>query len=54
MSDRDTEKRPRAEPYFYGVLYYCTECGHFIGRDGHHEMRYCQYCGQKIDWSDVE
>ena len=37
----------------------CPSCDSFIGyeydcRDGHYQINYCNYCGQKLDWSDEE
>lgn len=37
----------------------CPSCDSFIGyeydcRDGHYQINYCNYCGQKLDWSEEE
>ena len=42
--------------------WHCPECDSFVGervyvRDRHHDQRkkkYCDICGQKLDWSDEE
>lgn len=37
-------------------IYQCR-CGHSVGYFKHHKLIksfYCQYCGQKIDWSDIK
>lgn len=42
--------------------WHCPECDSFVGervyvRDRHHDQRkkkYCDNCGQKLDWSDEE
>lgn len=37
----------------------CPSCDSFIGyeydcRDGHYQINYCNYCGQKLDWRGGE
>ena len=42
--------------------WHCSECDSFVGErvyvlDRHHDQRkkkYCDNCGQKLDWSDTE
>lgn len=37
------------KPYKSGTRWYCGECSVCIGRF----WKYCQYCGQKIGWDEV-
>ena len=32
----------------------CPTCGNSVLRDGFSNDVYCDYCGQKLDWSDEE
>lgn len=39
--------------------YECPTCDQFLGyeidcKDEHHQVDYCPYCGQAIDWSDTD
>ena len=38
------------KPYFKGNRWHCGECSVAIGR----YWKFCQYCGQKIGWDEVE
>ena len=43
--EKQIPKKPYAETAFYGT---CPSCSRTIDTD------YCEYCGQAIDWSEVE
>ncbi len=36
--------------------WYCPTCGELLCDDGYKDtdIKYCEYCGQKLDWSDEE
>ena len=36
--------------------WYCTACGELLCDDGYKDtyIKYCEHCGQKLDWSDEE
>ena len=36
--------------------WYCSTCGELLCDDGYKDtyIKYCEHCGQKLDWSDEE
>ena len=36
--------------------WYCPACGELLCDDGYKDtyIKYCEHCGQKLDWSDEE
>lgn len=39
--------------YFYGRVYGCPCCDNHIGKEKNRTIRYCNHCGQALDWSEV-
>ncbi len=53
MAIKALEKQIAKKPRFYASDYYCSVCGNLVG-DSVFEWRrfkYCDTCGQKLDWS---
>ena len=50
------EKQIPKKPRFYAHNYYCSVCDSLIGNNEFEWQRfkYCDTCGQKIDWSDED
>ena len=50
------EKQIPKKPRFYTHNYYCSVCYSLVGNNEFEWKRfeYCDTCGQKIDWSNVE
>ena len=50
------EKQIAKKPRFYAHNYYCSVCDSLVGNSEFEWQRfkYCDTCGQKIDWSDEE
>lgn len=40
-------------PYFYGCIYGCPYCDIFISPVKNSTIKYCDHCGQALDWSEV-
>lgn len=60
MGAHDTERTAKAEMVDTGkgtvvFLWKCSECGQFMHRTSwSRPVRYCNYCGAKLDWSGNE
>ena len=50
------EKQIAKKPRFYAHNYYCSVCDSLVGNSEFEWQRfkYCDTCGQKLDWSDEE
>ena len=50
------EKQIPKKPVFYAHDYYCSACNSLVGNNEFEwkRFKYCDTCGQKLDWSDVE
>ena len=50
------EKQIERKPRFYAHNYYCSVCDNLVGNNEFEWQRfkYCDVCGQKLDWSDGE
>ena len=48
------EKQIPKKPRFYAHNYYCSVCDSLVGNNEFEWQRfkYCDTCGQKLDWSD--
>lgn len=40
-------------PYFYGYTYGCPCCDNIISSTKKSTIKYCNHCGQALDWSEV-
>lgn len=40
-------------PYFYGYTYGCPCCDNIISSTKNSTIKYCNHCGQALDWSEV-
>lgn len=40
-------------PYFYGYIYGCPCCDNIISSTKNSTIKYCNHCGQALDWSEV-
>lgn len=46
-------KKPKAEPYFYGINYRCANCDKHIALPiAYPKPPYCPHCGQAVDWEE--
>ena len=56
MSIQALEKQIPKKPRFYAHNYYCSVCDSLIGNNEFEwkRFKYCDNCGQKLDWSDEE
>ncbi len=45
--DKQIPKKVRKEE---GDWWYCPTCGECLNNDYNHEAKYCEDCGQKLDW----
>ena len=48
------EKQIAKKPIFYAHNYYCSVCNSLVGNNEFEwkRLKYCDNCGQKLDWSD--
>lgn len=46
------EKQIQKKPRFYAHNYYCSVCNNLVGNNEFEWqiLKYCDVCGQKIDW----
>ena len=56
MAINALEKQMPKKPRFYAHNYYCSVCDNLVGNNEFEwkRFKYCDLCGQKLDWSDVE
>ena len=56
ISINTLEKQIPKKPRFYAHNYYCSVCDSLIGNNEFEwkRFKYCDNCGQAIDWSDEE
>ena len=56
MAIQALEKQIPKKPIFYAHNYYCSVCDSLIGNNEFEwkRFKYCDTCGQKLDWSDEE
>lgn len=54
MSINALEKQIAKKPIFYAHDYYCSVCNSLVGNNEFEwkRFKYCDTCGQKLDWSD--
>ena len=54
MAINALEKQIPKKPRFYAHNYYCSVCDNLVGNNEFEWQRfkYCDNCGQKIDWSE--
>ena len=50
------EKQILKKPRFYTHNYYCSVCDNLVGNNEFEwrRFKYCDTCGQRLDWSDEE
>ena len=50
------EKQIPKKPRFYTHNYYCSVCDNLVGNNEFEwrRFKYCDTCGQRLDWSDEE
>ena len=50
------EKQIPKKPIFYAHDYYCSVCNSLVGNNEFEwkRFKYCDTCGQKLDWGDEE
>ena len=50
------DKQIPKKPKFYAHNYYCSVCDNLVGNNEFEWQRfkYCDVCGQKLDWSNEE
>lgn len=44
-------EKPIAKPYMYGEEFFCPSCNKFICFTHNKHPKYCDECGQALDWS---
>ena len=56
MALQALEKQIPKKPIFYAHDYYCSVCNSLVGNNEFEwkRFKYCDTCGQKLDWSDEE
>ena len=56
MAINALEKQIPKKPIFYAHDYYCSVCNSLVGNNEFEwkRFKYCDTCGQKLDWSDEE
>ena len=56
MAIQALEKQIPKKPRFYAHNYYCSVCDSLIGNNEFEwkRFKYCDNCGQKLDWSDED
>ena len=49
-------KKKKKKPIFYAHDYYCSVCNSLVGNNEFEwkRFKYCDTCGQKLDWSDED
>ena len=54
MALQALEKQIPKKPIFYAHDYYCSVCNSLVGNNEFEwkRFKYCDTCGQKLDWSD--
>lgn len=54
MSIQALEKQIPKKPRFYAHNYYCSVCDNLVGNNEFEwrRFKYCDTCGQRLDWSD--
>lgn len=54
MSIQALEKQIPKKPRFYAHNYYCSVCDNLVGNYEFEwrRFKYCDTCGQRLDWSD--
>ena len=54
MAIKELEKQIPKKPRFYAHNYYCSVCDNLVGNNEFEWQRfkYCDVCGQKLDWGD--
>ena len=54
MSIHALEKQIPKKPRFYAHKYYCSVCDNLVGNNEFEwrRFKYCDTCGQRLDWSD--
>lgn len=51
LIERQIPKEPREDEMLKDT-YVCPECNHILSTGARH--RFCEYCGQALDWSDID
>ena len=56
MAINALENQIPKKPRFYAHNYYCSVCDNLVGNNEFEWQRfkYCDMCGQKIDWSEYK
>ena len=56
MAIQALEKQIPKKPIFYAHDYYCSVCNSIVGNNEFEwkRFKYCDTCGQKLDWSEEE
>ena len=56
MAIKALEKQIPKKPRFYAHNYYCSVCDNLVGNNEFEwkRFKYCDVCGQKLDWSNEE
>ena len=56
MAIQALEKQIPKKPIFYAHDYYCSVCNSLVGNNEFEwkRFKYCDTCGQHLDWSDEE
>ena len=56
MAINALEKQIPKKPIFYAHDYYCSVCNSIVGNNEFEwkRFKYCDTCGQKLDWSEEE
>ena len=56
MAVQALEKQIPKKPIFYAHDYHCSVCNSLVGNNEFEwkRFKYCDTCGQKLDWSDEE
>ena len=50
MRKRDAQKTKKI-PYMIGAENRCPSCNHFVGWEYGKHAKFCEECGQALDWS---
>lgn len=51
--EKQTPKKPKK--HGYGKWYFCPDCLRLVKKrieDSSHDIKFCPFCGQALDWSD--
>ena len=56
MAINALEKQIPKKPRFYTHNYYCSVCDNLVGNNEFEwrRFKYCDTCGQRLDWSEEE